>query len=348
MHTLRSLTAAGIALAALLWGLGQGIDVRSFLLAHDADPADPARSVPAGEETPDNSAAGDPGAAGDSVSSRALRLISDAAAKLAQYDSIRAELIETVSIGDRRFKVTGTYLKGRNHKMALRYRVVLGESEGIYEEICDGDVLWTLSQIRSGDSESQSAAEKPVLTRRDVKEILAETRKHGELAEQLQLLDLGLGGLPAMLGALTQRVLFDEITEEAIDDSTFAVLEGGWTPEFLPVLHGVTPNDKLSEKQLAEVLKRPLPEHVPDRVRLYFDKQDFPRRVQYLKRPGGSGPLMPMVTLDLVRVTLNGEVHDSDFQYTPPPGLYPNDVTQHYLDELRQAAAARRAQQPPK
>ncbi|MEX0718940.1 MAG: hypothetical protein WD066_20265 [Planctomycetaceae bacterium] len=349
---MRSLTLVVIGLAvascAAPWSgtlFQGGLELR----AQEADPARPA-------ETPAPRTSADPSEetaapADDAIRVKALRRLDAAAAKITEHDSIRAELLETVSIGDRRFKVTGKYIAGKNHKLALRYRVLLGESEGIYEEICDGDVLFTVNQIKSaGPEAADKAAEKPNITRQDIKQVLAAVRDYGETPHNLAVLELGLGGLPALLGAVTQRIEFDDIREATIDGMEFTVLSGGWTPEFLKVLHG-RGNAKLDDAALAELAKQPLPEHVPDRMRLFLDSRDFPRRIQYLKRPGGDGPLTPMVTLDFVEVILNDVVDDSEFRFEPPDGVYVNDITPQRLAELRRAATpatpARPAPAPP-
>ncbi|MEX0701135.1 MAG: hypothetical protein WD069_03490 [Planctomycetales bacterium] len=354
---MRRLTVAAVALVAAVWAVSAGEALfrgaAEDLRAQEAERTPPrsreegrAPATAADPATNRKSAAGSEstGAAATPAGLDAARHLARARDKLVAYSSVRAELLESVSIGERRFKVAGSYLQGPDHKLRLEYRVRLGDTEGTLQEICDGDVLWSVSQIRSvKDGAAETATERPRITRQDVKEIIARVRDLGEARREATVLELGLGGLPALLASISDRVAFDEVREESLDGRPFIVLYGGWDPEFLRVLHGAG-NAPLDEKAVAELSARPLPEHVPDRVRLFLDADEFPRRIQYLKRSGGDGPLAPMVTLDLVKVELDVTIDDSEFTYEPPDGVYVNDITAERLEGLKPPAASPRPQ----
>jgi hypothetical protein len=233
-----------------------------------------------------------------------------------KYRSLKADLTETVVIGDRKFKTTGTYLQGSTLKLRLELTVRLGDAEASVLEVCDGQVLWTRHRI---NKESR-------ITRRDVTEILRAADANPNIERGRLIAELGLGGLPALLAAIQKSITFESSKNEEIDGKTFTVIEGTWNQDYLVRLRQA--NGKQEE----------LPPYVPDRVRIYFQQDNlFPRRILYLKRNTVAKSYRPMVKLDFERVVPDAPVKDEDFYYVPPEDVLTEDITNSYIRQLTAA-----------
>lgn len=238
---------------------------------------------------------------------------------LISLKSLKANVRETVSLGNRRFKAEGAYLQGTDLKLRLEFTVRSGGIEGSLLEVCDGTILWTRKRI--GDQTT--------LTRRDVRQILNAAAGGGNIAENILVAELGLGGLPALLASLERSMTFDRIERQEIDGTGFVIVEGGW-------------NDQYRQRfQANSGAAGQLPDLVPDRVRIYFDAETLiPRRVQYLKARTETSLERPLVTLDFTDVVIDAPVSDSDFEFVPPEGVYAEDVTNKFIQKLTQPAPA--------
>lgn len=258
--------------------------------------------------------------------SEALETFSQARDTLMGYRSVQATIREKVAIGDREFKATGSYVQGTDLKLRLEYEVTLGRGAGAVRgsllQVCDGQLLWTRYLLEDGGSkESGESQAEPHITRRDVRRILDAAAKSGNIPENILLAELGLGGLPSLLASLESSLVFNEQEETA--DGKYLVVSGTWKQQLRERLPA---NSDDNER---------LPPHIPDAVRVYFDRENlFPRRILYLKRPVGRDYLRPMVSVDFVEVTLNAPVSGELFQYVPPDKVFPIDITSQYLQRL--------------
>jgi hypothetical protein len=135
--------------------------------------------------------------------------------------------------------------------------------------------------------------------------------------------ELGLGGLPALLASLDHWMKFESVAQEQIDGKKFTVLAGVW-------------KEARYKELLNKMSKQHLPEHVPDSVRIYLDPELlFPRRIAYLKRRGAQ--FEPLVEIDLLGIVLNEPMDEHQFEYAPPDGARPVDVTTEYVQQLQNA-----------
>jgi hypothetical protein len=116
---------------------------------------------------------------------------------------------------------------------------------------------------------------------------------------------------------------FESVTQEEINGKKFTVLAGVWKEARLKDL-------------LNKMSKQRLPEHVPDSVRIYLEPDLlFPRRIAFLKRRGSL--VEPLVELDLLDIVINGPMDEHQFEYSPPDGARPADVTTEYVQQLQNA-----------
>jgi hypothetical protein len=239
---------------------------------------------------------------------QATQILERARERLIKYESIRAELVETVALGGHQFRMKGTYLQGMNLRLRLDCQVQVGSTTGKLTEVCDGQILWTWQQI----------GEKQRVTRRNVRQIERAASSTGMTTQNLLLAELGFGGLPALVASLQKSLKFDRVAEQDVDGLRLVVMDGVWKPEV--------------REQLAGGPTAPLPSHIPDRVRLYLQKDKlFPRRILYLKQGSKPNRFRPLVSLDFVNVVWDGPLDETAFQFTPPENVRREDITQEYI-----------------
>lgn len=308
--------------------------------AHATNPD--ASTTPAGQ-IGENRRPNHPAETGEMTAGELLRR---ARGQLRAFRSVKARLIETANIGDRKFRATGTYLQGSDFKLKMALHVRLGEENefnGSMLQVCDGQVLWTshrLGESSQGDRFSGEGESEQRITRRDVRQIISEVARQGETRQNRLVAELGLGGISEMLASLEQTMVFGPVRRERVDRHQFLVVQGRWNVEVLKNFLDAEELEKLRSAEDGKLLPR-LPEHVPDAARIYFDPDnDFPRRILYLKRPKSGESLQPMLSLNFVDVVLNGPVNDDAFNFVPPDKVYPQDVTPQYLEQIHPARTA--------
>ena len=242
----------------------------------------------------------------------ATEVLEQARKRMVDHASIKANIVESVAIGRRKFKVTGSYLQGSGLKLRLDFTAQVGNSSGTLLEVCDGEVLWTRHKIVKDQQ----------ITRRNVRDILNAVANSPNLREDMLVAELSLGGLPGLLASVQRTWEFSKITEESIGDKKFTVIEGGWKKKY----HDALP--KVNEDGV-------LPDYIPDRLRLYFDNEfNFPHRILYLKRPFQKKFYRPMVTIDFTEIVLNDPVSEDDFYFLPPDEVTPIDITKQFVERL--------------
>jgi hypothetical protein len=228
--------------------------------------------------------------------------------------SIKARIIERVSIGGRRFRLEGTYVQSTDLRLKLDFKVQADAAEpgveGSFLEVCDGTILWTRHEV-GGQTR---------VTRRNVRQIL-EASKNGSQPNLLAV-ELGLGGLPALLASMERSIKFESQKQEEVNGKKFTVIAGSW-------------NDALKQTFKSAGGNRPN-SHVPDSVRIYFEPVIlFPRRIDFLKKQKGSDEPEVVAEVDFLDIVINGPIDDHLFEFQPPAGIGPIDVTNEYLKQLK-------------
>lgn len=263
------------------------------------------------------------------LAERALQTLQEARTRIESYDSLKADLRETVLIGTRRFQSEGRYLHARGNKVRLELEVTLKGAdgkplEGTLLEVSDGRIMHSSRQI----------GEQQQISRRDLNNIFSAVEEYPSIDAELLRAKLGIGGLPALLASLERSFLFAEYKQETINDSQYITIGGGWKPS---VLERNRPQDADPDAPLAS--------YVPDYVRVYFGEQSlFPRRVFYFKKRDGK--LHPMLTLDFLNVQQNVPVGNQDFEYFPPDGVVPTDITQQLVEQIIRSFQAEQQNEP--
>jgi hypothetical protein len=228
--------------------------------------------------------------------------------------SIKSRIIERVSIGGRRFRLEGSYVQSTDLRLKLDFKVQSEAAEqgleGSFLEVCDGTILWT-RHVVGGQTR---------VTRRNVRQIL-EASKNSSQPNFLSV-ELGLGGLPALLASLERSLKFDSQTQEEVNGKKFTVISGAW-------------NDSLKQTFKSAIGNRPN-SHIPDSARIYFEPVIlFPRRIDFLKKPKASDEPEVVAELDFLDIHINEPVDDHQFEFEPPSGIHTIDVTNDYLKQLK-------------
>lgn len=329
------LSLGGWALSAPPRGVGnRPVVIGTPILDSDDEPA-PAgndsnvralattQAEPSAEPAAEN-ATGPAGTAADELKRARERLL--------KFGSIQAKIVETVAIVDRSYKAEGRYLqtglKPNDWHMRLELSLKVGDSEGALLEVCDGDVLWTSTQIETGRKSSQKGKKDQSLVRRNVTEILNAARKRGDQSEARLIAELGLGGIPGVLAAMEQDMQFSGMKNDTLRDRPVVVIQGTWTESFAARFQN-------PQQPAASPL---LPPFVPDSVWLYIDRESgFPLRITYRKKLPNREAQRPMLTFDFLDVALNQPIDNSEFAYEPPTGIAPIELTEFYLKRLSAA-----------
>ncbi|MFK7820882.1 MAG: hypothetical protein AB8G99_19365 [Planctomycetaceae bacterium] len=291
--------------------------------------------------TPPNAAKSAPVSSPPVKSEAATKVVADAIEGLEKYSSIKADLRESVVMGTRRFVATGKYTQGSDNqlrltleiqpieetasvstdgkKKATRKKKTAASEPSSVTQVSDGRMLWT--EWKTNDTAR--------VERRDLQEIAkaVEGDQRWQSPEQL-MADLGLGGVPALLTSLQKRMVFQGVRDQEVDGKPFVVVQGRWSEEQLKRFNAQDPDPIL-------------PPHVPEYVRVFFEKKTmFPRRIMFLKRhPVPQQRLArPMVTLDLTNVELNGPVDPDLFRFAGD-SKNQNDTTEDFIKALKQQPA---------
>lgn len=244
---------------------------------------------------------------------RAAATLAQARERFDNYTSIRAQMLETVTIGARPMTAYGTYLQSTNDRLRFELQIEIGdENRGRLTQVSDGQLLWT----------SWTVGTHSRVTRRDIQEIRKAVAANPSMTTQRVMSDLGMGGMKALLASLELSMDFNTYREAKIKDKNFIVIQGAWKEDFLKELGMV------GEGGDAE-----LPDQVPDLTRLYFEQESlFPRRIMYLKKLPNEDQVRPLLTLDFLNVELNAEIADASFAYEPPSDVPQVDDTREFIE----------------
>ena len=284
-----------------------------FCYAYSQEPAEkstavqPAQATKATSSSPENA--------------KAQEILAEARKKLQSHASVRAQIAEKVQILNHSFSAKGSYVQGKDLQLKLEFRIELVGQKASMLDVCDGQVLWSRHDV----------VDQTTITRRDVRQILAAGDKlQGKTLTSGLISEMGLGGLPGLLAAFAQDIVFDKVENSTIDEQAVTVLEGTWNTDLRTQWAG----KKAADKKEAPAL----PSFIPDRIRLSLDeKTSFPRRIEYLKQYPGQTTLRSLLTVDFTKVVFNGPVSNEEFVFLPPDRPAPIDVTQMYLQRLTPA-----------
>lgn len=257
----------------------------------------------------------------ESSASEGSALLEQARTKLAEYQSIKAELTERISFQDHFFVAHGSYVQGKRNQVLMEMTVNLGSNRGALLEICDGNILYTRHDI----------IDQTQVTRCDVQKVLQAAQQTGSrFSESTRIADLGLGGISGILAGIAADMNFKAPVEDELDGAPVYIIDGQWNDEFLSRFK----NDPKTAPQDVQ-----LPRFVPEQIRIILQKDSlFPRRITYLKRNPGGKITSPMLILEFTNIVFNIKVTNQQFEYVVDPKHPPTDITESYLQRYARAS----------
>lgn len=260
----------------------------------------------------------------------ALNVVREARSRLFQHKSVQADITQLVSMGDYRFRSSGKYLAGEDFKTRIEYAVKLGNLEGTFLEVCDGQILHSRRQITEvGNKPAGGQPPKIELARRDINKILRETQLFLDQPAAVRAAEIGIGGLPAILASLERTMIFESLKEDVDGESPVLIVQGKWnSAEFQKLASGM-------QGLSAQILQ-----FMPDKVRITFNKETlFPQKFQYLKElPQSPGVYEPLLTVSFENAAINQPIPVNRFSYIPPPGMEERDETAMFIQAIKESA----------
>ena len=285
---------------------------------------------------PDEAKDSKKGAAAGELNSATAQL-THAREQVKRCTSISAKVVEKIEVLEKSYTAEGRYLqtsqKPNDWRMRFELVVKIGKSEGSLMEVCDGEILWTRLEIDSSGKPDKKLAKEQKLMRRNITEIMSAARKLGDLKfEDRVVVDMGLGGLPALIAAIQQDMKFETVTESTLRDRPVSIIHGTWSDAFAQRLRGGPQQPAAGAAQAVTAM---LPAFVPDAVRIYVDRETgFPHRIMYLKKLMGRDVHKPMVTLDFLDVVLNQPISQQEFDYQAPENVQVEELTKLIVDKI--------------
>ena len=264
----------------------------------------------------------------------ALGLLRQARSELFKRESIQADMSQRATLGNYRFVSSGKYLAGTGFRTRVEYFVELGDMQGQFLEVCDGQILHTRREISKKQPAAAGETPQIELSRRDIQKILKETQQYLDLSEPkataaMRAAEIGIGGLPAMLASLERTFLFDEIRYEEENGMPVAIIQGHWN----------TLEQETLQANLGTMMTQVV-QFLPDRVLVTFRTEDsFPVRIQYLKQLAQDRKAFrPILTLDFSNIQLDKPIPTRAFSYLAPPGMEERDETAVFIETIKLAA----------
>lgn len=319
-----------------------------------AQPPQDSADSPVAESATENAQSRNPARRSALKSADVFRMISS---RLDDVDAISCDLRQSIVMSGLRFVAAGKYAQASGNRMRLQYQIkpvspvtrsdrnpvpggdsptktdAASENKaekdsditGELLQVSDGSVLW--SHWKNGDFNE--------VTRRNITEIVEAVSDVPNYSTAESLQDLGVGGLQTLISRLQAGMDFGAVLEQEIGGRTMLILSGRWNEKVL--------KDAFN---LEDPTTQNLPDYVPDYVRVYVDaKEKLPRRIQYLKKHPDPElkKVRPLVTLDLMNLSLNPELDDSVFRIPQldDEELTEVDLTSNVIDSIKRLAKAR-------
>ncbi len=340
-----------VANVVLAVTIGTGFAARTFSQDRPSAPSQPAaaKSAPTpGSASADADAAAKAAAAAAEQATEAEAIIDKAIKKIAELQSMAADLQEEVEMLGQKFTIKGRYLKAPNRRVYLRMTVTgLPDSSGTSLQVCDGETLWDYQQILENQFYRKSSI-KPILEKLNSPELDPKIRDQA-------LNSMGFAGPETLLSGLRKYIKFDQKENGELDGKPVWVMRGTWKNRQGIVNFNGAPVSPTG----------PLPPYVPCDASLYLDKDDlFPRKLDLWgreitdiidTRPRGPDgrpigarrtierPTPSKIRLLYSNVKLNVTIRIDEFAFQAPTTANVDDNTEFIVKMLEQAIAAEAA-----
>ncbi len=285
------------------------------------------------------------GALGKLGQSETGELLQKSIETIESLHSISAEISYRVDLFGRQFVGKGYYCEERSGPHPLvrfELKMPTGDSMSSLQQVSDGKFLW-ISRVVMGKA---SLAHVDLQRLEKALGKLPRAGQGGASSQPLaashpeKIIDLGqtisLGGMPGLLRSLRASFDFESAESEILYSTPVWKLRGCWRTSKLAAL---LPDQKeaISKGRGAVDLTR-LPRHVPDHIHLWLGKDDLlPYRIEYRRAQKGSGVARAMVTMQLLKVSVNVPLDPGNFVYRDT-GISHTDQTDAYINRIANRA----------
>ena len=243
-------------------------------------------------------------------------VLAESHARLVEMASLQATIVQRTELDGRRFESTGDYAAGRFPQMRLRLRSQLADQTLDFQSVCDGQVLWTVRELRSAKSSSDSGGSSVDISRYDVDRL--RRRLENATGQRQQLAgQLALGGLHGMLASIAASFDLVESPKATLEQ---IVLVGQWKPGR---------RDELDLNRKGQTAT------VPTHIEVTLDRQTLmPVRLLYSVEGTDRTRRTPLLMLELRDVAINRPLDPAIFEYAPPETVAYRDLTKQTIDRI--------------
>jgi len=237
---------------------------------------------------------------------------------------LTADVLQIIQTPDETFRGTGKYWQAADGKSRLLIEMTVGESSGRMLQVSNGNVLWSIREIMTGDQPEQDAGNRRLRIERIDVQRLTDSLVESQLAPTDAIFARDTtGGLAGLLAALEAQMDFRVVRHVSLQEQTCLVLEGTWKPTD----EQSSEDRKLFEKSLAPSR--------PDLVRLFLRESDLlPLRYLCLKEHPHESRHYAQLAMELSQISEKVNFDPRLFDYRPPEDQVPDDVTHVYLSRL--------------
>jgi hypothetical protein len=304
--------------------------------AETADQQPPASAEPAAAQQASDAAVPALPAADD--------ILNQARTRLESLNSLQCDLQQTAIFGGVKLIAAGKYTEASGNRVHLIYRIYPmsairtedaaknaldaaapelkpEENRGELLQVSDGAVVHT--SWKNGDIVR--------VTRRNLKDILDAAQTISGYDPNNVAMDLGVGGLRALISRLQTSMVFAPVKTVQAGDRTLLEVTGRWSDRVRREIFG------LPEGTFVD--SRPF---VPEYVRVYVDQETMLlRRIQFLKHSADPAQKLarPLLTLDLRNLRINDTIDESLFTFTPPENTREEDMTESVINSIKASVA---------
>jgi hypothetical protein len=268
-----------------------------------------------------------PASVSPAVVARCTELLDGSIRNIRKRNSIGGQLHVMVNMLGQQLVGTGTYLEqGAADTRLLRFELSIrtGSETGTFLNICDGQHIWSFTELASDRYLSQID-----LTR--IAPALRDNRSN--YPEGIVTIWRELVGLGMMLRRIQDTFVFCEVQPDELRQVPMWKLRGSWRPEWL-VRFLPGQQQAIQQGKPADFSK--LGPQIPDGVVIYLGQEDlFPYRLEYHRyvRPKVRASLLPASATDTLMlafqwsdVSINVPLPLAHFSYNPG-NQKPTDTT---------------------
>ena len=255
-------------------------------------------------------------------------LVRRAAAQMTQHPSLEAKIRLRINLFDQALAANGYYEHLRyddENRFRLELRMQVGDKLTSLQQTNDGRYLWTRRDLGADLS----------LGRVDLVRIRNALKDRDSSTFLANPAWFGIGGLSQLLRGLSEHFSFGRAAVDEVNGIPVWRLQGVWNQQALARLF---PDQAEQILAGAAAPLDKLPPHLPDRVRIVFDRGEkiplFPYRIEFSRCDPATQRQRPMLAIDFFEVRLRPDFDPRRFTFQIGEQRV-EDETEDFLQKLR-------------